>query len=63
MCVCFHSDRARNMDQFNFLYLAAISLPSENESQKVLKSFYMTKSKMLFGYDRHARDLKFNPTR
>lgn len=51
------------MDQFNYLYMAAISLPSETAAQKVLKSFYMTKSKELFGYDRAARNLKFNPTR
>lgn len=51
------------MDRFNYLYLAAMSLPSETEAQKVLKSMYMTKSKELFGYDRKSRDLKFNPTR
>lgn len=51
------------MEQFNYLYMAAISLPNETESQRVLKSFYMTKSKELFGYDRHARNLKFNRTR
>lgn len=44
------------MEQFNYLYMAAISLPNETQSQKVLKSFYLTKSKELFGYDRSVSD-------